>query len=468
MIWRYRLALALVLLAFAGIILRLFYWQVVKAQDLSILGQAQYEKAFVVSPQRGEIRTSDNFPIATDKISYLLFANPKLIKEKENVSILLSSALGIEKSSVSAQLSMDKFWVPIKKGLDSGEKEKVEMLKIPGLGFDKTYTRLYPEASMAAHLLGFVGKDDLGKNKGYFGLEGYYDRLLRGKDGTGVELSDALGGPILQGTDPSTGDLRGRSLVLNIDRTIQFIVEKKLKASIERFGAAGGMVGVMDPKTGKILAISAFPSFSPLDYGKFEEKEYKNPFISNLYEPGSTLKPLIMSAAFDANLVTPQTRCNMCGGPVSIGGYEIKTWNDKYRKDLNMAETIQYSDNTGMIFVGKKLGIDRMTDYLDKFGIGKNTGIDLQGEVSQPVPDKEFWYEVDVATRAFGQGISITPIELLDAFSSIANKGIRMEPQVVASVETEDGKLLKINPKILGRTISAQSAKVMTEILVNA
>ena len=110
MIWRYRLALALVLLAFAGIILRLFYWQVVKAQDLSILGQAQYEKAFVVSPQRGEIRTSDNFPIATDKISYLLFANPKLIKEKENVSILLSSALGIEKSSVSAQLSMDKFW----------------------------------------------------------------------------------------------------------------------------------------------------------------------------------------------------------------------------------------------------------------------------------------------------------------------------------------------------------------------
>ena len=468
MIWRYRVILVILILAFLAVLSRLFYWQVVKAENLSQLGQLQYERSIGNLAERGEIKTSDNFPVATNKISYLVFANPKQIKNKTDTSLVLSSQLSVDKASISAALSKDKYWVSLKSGLKIEEKEKLEGLKIPGVGFEETYTRFYPEASMAAHLLGFVGKDDLGKDKGYFGLEGYYDRLLRGKEGTAVEVYDALGLPVLQEASNSPEKVKGNSLVLNINRAIQFITDEKLKKGIERYSATGGVVAVMEPATGNILALSSFPSFSPSEYGEFGASLYKNPSISNLYEPGSTLKPLIMSAALDANLVTPQTKCNICDKPVSIGGYEIRTWNNEYFKDINMVDVIRHSDNTGMVFVGQKMGIDRMINSLNKFGIGEGTGIDLQGETSQSLPPKNKWYAVDLATRAFGQGISVTPIELLVAFSSIASGGLRMEPHVVGAIQTADGKTIKISPKVLGRTISENTSKVMTEMLVNA
>ena len=169
---------------------------------------------------------------------------------------------------------------------------------------------------------------------------------------------------------------------MTVDRSIQFLVEKKLKDGIEQYGAHSGMVGIMDPKTGAILAMASFPTFDPRDYQDYSDDLYKNPFISDLYEPGSTFKPLVMSAALDAKLVTPQTKCNICAGPVSVGGYELETWDNKYFKDTNMIDVIQHSDNTGMVFVAEKLGVDKMINYLGKFGIGDTTGIDLQGEVS--------------------------------------------------------------------------------------
>ncbi len=468
MIWRYRTILLILIGILCLIIVRLFYWQVVKASELSLLGQSQYGRVIKVLPQRGEIKTSDNFPIATNKISYLVFANPKEIKDKEENSLLLSHALGVDRASVSAKLSLDRFWVPLKSGIDMQEKEKISKLSLPGVGFEKQFIRYYPEASMAAHLLGFVGKDEAGGDKGYFGIEGYYDRLLRGKEEIAIQIHDALGRPILSRANENSKETRGSNLILNINRSIQFIAEEKLKKGIEQYGASGGLVGIMDPKTGNILALSSFPSFSPSDFQDYTPNLYKNPSISNLYEPGSTFKPLVMSSALDSNLVTPQTKCSICSGPVSVSGFDIRTWNDKYYNDNNMVGVIQHSDNIGMVFVAQKLGIDRMINYLSAFGIGDLTGIDLQGEVSQSLAPKELWYPVDLATKGFGQGISITAIELLSATSAIANKGVRMEPHVVGAVEDPNGKISKIPPKILGKPISEQTAKVMTEILVNA
>ena len=468
MIWRYRTILLILIAIFCLIIIRLFYWQVVKASELSLLGQSQYGRVIKVLPQRGEIKTSDNFPIATNKISYLVFANPKEIRDKEKNSLVLSYALGVDRASISAKLSLDKFWVPLKSGIDTQEKEKISKLNLPGVGFEKQFTRFYPEASMAAHLLGFVGRDEAGGDKGYFGIEGYYNRLLRGKEEIAVQIHDALGRPILSKTNENSKETRGSNLILNINRSIQFIAEEKLKKGIERYGASGGLVGIMDPKTGSILALSSFPSFSPSNFQDYTPNLYKNPFISNLYEPGSTFKPLVMSSALDSKLVTPQTKCPICSGSVSVSGFDIRTWNNKYYKDNNMVGIIQHSDNVGMVFVAQKLGVNRMISYLSAFGIGDLTGIDLQGEVLQSLASTELWYPVDLATKGFGQGISITPIELLSATSAIANKGVRMEPHVVAAVEDPDGKISKIPPKILGKPISQQTAKVMTEILVNA
>jgi cell division protein FtsI/penicillin-binding protein 2 len=468
MTWRYRFVFLGFILLFFLVVSRLFYWQVVKAQELSLLGQEQYGTTTTLVPQRGEIETSDGFPLAANKISYQVFANPKEIGNKNEVAAVLASTLNLDTASVSANLSLDKFWVPIASGVDAQTKQNLEKMNLPGIGFNNQYQRFYPEASMAAQLLGFVGKDSSGNDKGYFGLEGYYDRLLAGKEGQAVEVHDAFGRPILAEMNQSSGETDGANLILSIDRSIQFLAEQKLKDGVELYGATSGMVGIMDPKTGAILAMAAYPNFDPRDYQDYSDDLYKNPFISDLYEPGSTFKPLVMSGAMDAKLVTPDTKCNICAGPVSVGGYDLETWDNKYFPNTNMVDVIQHSDNTGMVFVAQKLGLDGMINYLGKFGIGDTTGIDLQGEVSAALKPKDEWYAVDLATTGFGQGISVTPIELLDATAAIANNGVRMQPQVVAAVEDADGNMTKIQPKVLDTPINAETAKVMTEIMVNA
>jgi cell division protein FtsI/penicillin-binding protein 2 len=228
------------------------------------------------------------------------------------------------------------------------------------------------------------------------------------------------------------------------------------------------MAAMLDPKTGGILAMASFPSFDPRSYAEFANEDYKDGFITDTYEPGSTFKPLVMAAAINEGLVKPETRCDICAGPISIGGYNIKTWNDKYQPNLTMTDVIVHSDNTGMVYVGKKLGLDKMIKYIDLFGFGRATNIDLQGEVIPSLRPRESWYPIDLATSSFGQGISVTPIELLSAFATLANKGVRMEPHVVSSVETADGQTLTIPPKVVNKPITEKTAKIMTEILVNA
>jgi len=452
----------------ALIITRLFYWQVVRAQELSALGQAQYDQQVVSPAQRGEIKTSDEFTIAADKLAFLVYANPKVVKDKDKESDALSKMLDIKSATISALLSENKFWIPIKSHIDNTVKVKIDSQYLPGVGFEEQTMRFYPEASMAANLLGFVGKDENGSDKGYFGLEGYYDRQLSGKNGISIIVHDAAGHPILAKMNDSTVKVDGRDLVLNVDRRIQFMLDEELKKGIATYGAKSGMAAVMDPKTGGILAMSSFPTFDPAAYQNYSENLYANPFITNTYEPGSTFKPIIMASAMDAGLVKPDTKCTACSGPVQIGDYAIHTWDDKYFPNLSMNDVIVHSDNTGMVFVGEKLGLDRMVDYLQKFGVGDTTGIDLQGEEAPEIHPKDQWYPIDLATATFGQGITVTPMELLDAISAIANNGKRMQPQVVATVQTPDGQTIPIPPKEIDQPISATTAQVMTQIMVNA
>ncbi|CAN5136742.1 penicillin-binding protein [soil metagenome] len=468
MYWRYRFILCFFFLLFSLVIGRLFYWQSVRAEELTMLGQQQYGSRLTLLPKRGEIKTSDGYAIAANKISYLVFANPKEIKDIDHASETLSPLLEVEQATISGLLHFDKFWVPLAHNLSNDKKESVEKNNISGVGFEEQSVRFYPEASMAARLLGFVGKDEKGENKGYFGLEGYYDRQLRGKAGTAVQIHDALGHPILAKMNDKSGEIDGRDLKLNIDRMLQFVMEQELKDGIELYGAESGMAAAMDPKTGNILAMASFPTFDPRSFNDYSGDLYKNPFITDTYEPGSTFKPLVMAAAIDAGLVKPDTKCPICAGPVSIGGYDIHTWNDKYTADETMTEVIVHSDNTGMVFSAQKLGLDRMISYLSKFGIGDTTGIDLEGEAEPISRPRDSWYPIDLATASFGQGIVVTPIELLTAFTALANGGKRMEPHVVSQIETPEGEIIKITPKVLSTPISSKTAKIMTEMLVSA
>ncbi|HUQ85008.1 MAG TPA: penicillin-binding protein 2 [Candidatus Limnocylindrales bacterium] len=468
MSWRYKFSLFAFFVLFFLVTARLFYWQVVRASELQSIAQSQYGRNILLPAERGEIKTSDDYSVVANKLSYLVFANPKEVEDKSELSDALAPILKTESSTISAQLKLDRFWVPIKNHIDHKAKEKIESLKFKGVGFEKQSSRFYPEASMSAKLFGFVGKDDNGSDKGYFGLEGFYDRQLRGKSTHAVVIHDAAGRPILSKLEGKTGQSDGRSLTLNINRSIQFMLDETLKDGVERYGATGGMAAIMDPKTGAMIAMSSFPTFDPKEYQEYSDKLYRDPLISDTYEPGSTFKPLVMAAGLDAGLIKPDTKCPICSGPVEIGGYEIRTWNNKYVTQGTMTDVIKRSDNTGMVYIGQSLGLDRMMSYINKFGFGEQTGIDLQGEVVPSIRPRDSWYPIDLATSSFGQGITVTPIQLLTAFSAIANNGNRMEPHVVSKITTVDGESIEIKPKLLGKPVSERTAHVVTEMMVNA
>lgn len=461
------LLLPLFIILYFAVILRLFYWQVVKAEDLHDSGREQSTESLIATAARGDILFSDEFPLATNKISYLLYANPKKVDSETRYGRLLAPILESEEASISALLDQDLFWVRLRSNLPFEKKDEIEKLKLDALGFQSVSTRYYPEASMAAHLVGFVGKNELGEDEGYFGLEGFYDRQLRGRAGRIYMVKDALGNPILTDVREEK-KIDGRSLVLSIDRSVQYIADRQLKKGLEKYQAEGGTVIIMDTKTGKILGSASYPKFDPQKYYEYEGGLYKNPVVSNLYEPGSTFKVLVMAAGIDAGLVKPDTRCNICASPIEITSYKIKTWNDEYYPNTTMTEVIQHSDNTGMVFVGQKLGVKRLSDYLERFGMGETTGIDVQGEISGDLRDEDSWYPIDLATASFGQGISVTPIQLITAVNSIANEGKLMVPQVVDKIITEDGKTIEIKPKMRRRTVSEKTATLVTWMMVNS
>ncbi len=457
---------ALFFLLFGFLIaLRLFYWQVVKSEELSLLAESQHWESFEIPAKRGRIFAADGFPLVDNQPAFLVFASLPDLKEKpEEIAAKITPILYSESERKEFEIIIkerlrrqDLVWVPIKHKVSLEQKKAIEELKIAGLGFEEEEKRSYHEGSSSAHLLGFVGKDINGKDKGYFGLEGFYDLELKGRPGIIRREKDASGKPILVGETKSETQKDGEDLFTTIDRTVQLLIEEKLKKGLARYGAKSGIVIVMEPKSGAILGMASFPSYDPAEYFKFDKSLYPNPAISFSYEPGSTFKVLVMAAAINEGVVNSETRCDKCDGPRNISGYTIRTWNDKYFPNSTMREVIQRSDNVGMVFVGEKLGAEKLVEYLEKFGIGEPTGIDLQGEISPPFRPKEKWKAIDLATASFGQGIAVTPIQMARAVGAIANLGKLMKPYVV-----------KTQFKTAQTVISPISARLITEMMVNA
>lgn len=466
---KYRIILVLTVfgLLYGFVLMRLFFWQVVKAQDLRDQSRMQSFESLLVDSARGEILASDGFPLATNKPTFLVYANPKQISDREEVSDALAPLLERDSASISALLKQDLFWVRLKSQIDGETRDKIQKLGIPGIGFEQESIRLYPEASMAAHMIGFVGKTEQGEDKGYFGVEGYYNEQLKGRPGRLYVVKDALGNPVISDVREEK-KIDGRTLTLTIDRAVQFVVDRELKDGVQRYGAEGGSVIILESKTGKVLAASSVPNFDPQKYYEFDPNSYRSPLFTSLYEPGSTFKVLVMAAGINEKVVKPDTRCDICDKAVEISGYKIKTWNDQYYPNTTMTEVIQHSDNTGMVFVARKLGLEKFISYLDRFGIGSYTGIDVQGESSGIIRDRNTWLPIDLATASFGQGISITPIQLVTAVNAIANEGKMVKPHVVESIKTEKGKVINIETEVTSEPITKTTSEVMTWMMVNS
>lgn len=474
-----RVLLVIFLLLFAGLIVRLAYWQVIMGASLSQKAQGQYNSSTVTSAPRGNILAPDgSFWVLRNNV-WQITANPKLIKDSpESIAKKLSPFLvddPTDIASVSAETlkinnlvsKKDVSWVSLAQKVADNVKKNIQAFDLSGIYFTQQEGRFYPEASASAQVLGFVGKDEDGNNVGYFGLEGYYNLPLSGKSGFVGQEKDAKGIPILLGGKKEVTAIKGVDLVTSLDKRIQLLIERKLEEGIAKYGAKGGEITVMDPYTGEILGMAGYPSFDPTKYQEYGDVVFRNPVISNSFEPGSIFKVLVMAAGVDSGVVTPDTQCDICSGPINVDGYQIKTWNNEYHPNSTMTEVITNSDNIGMTFVGQKMGADIFYDYLQKFGIGNLTGIDLQGESAPPLRKRGTWSNVDLDTITFGQGVAVTGIQMVRAVSAIANGGYLPTPHVVTEIKG-DGWQEKINSPTHIRVISQKTAEEITQMMVSA
>lgn len=472
--------------------IRLFYWQILAGEKLNQIAKTQYYFQKEILPLRGEILAADGFPLAVNQKTYQLYSSlPELEEPAEEIAEKLSLFLAIEEETATSagqeeaekiksekikektaklkeKLELENLvWVALENKIPEETKNQIENLRLKGLGFEEENIRLYPEASMAAKLLGFVGKNEQGQDTGYFGLEGYYDIELKGRSGLKSLEKDAANIPILIGSSFSQAKKDGQNLVLHLDRTIQFIVENKLKTAIEKYRAKSGSVVIMDPLSGGIIAMAEEPAYEPQKYYKYDKDFFRNSIISDTYEPGSTFKIFVMAAGIDQKAVKPETKCDICSEPLKIDKYTIKTWNDKYHSDSNMVEVLQHSDNLGMVFTARKLGLDNFWKYLQNFGFGQKTKIDLQGEIEAGLRPKKNWSEVDLATASFGQGIAVTAIQMIRAAAAIANNGQLVEPRIVKKIVSGE-KTFEIKPKNIRQVIKPETSKTITEMMVAA
>ncbi len=466
--WRMWGVFGAIVLFFFLISGRLFYWQVIAGNDLRVKASAQYSVEFLLPAARGQILASDGNRLVTNQTAFLAYAQPKDIKDIVQFSKNIGHVLSLDNESLVAKLSTSgKLWVPLAHKVESNLVDTLKSLHLSGLGFEKEPKRYYPEASMAGQILGFVGSDGNGNDKGYFGVEGYYDRELRGQNGRIAIERDVRGAPILIGDENRIEPEHGRTLMTWIDRSIQRAAERRLTEGIEKYGAKEGSVTILDPKTGGILAMASFPSYDPAHFFSYDTILYRNPTVAASFEPGSTFKALVMSSALQEQVITPATTMEE-SGPVQIGEYAVNTWDNKYHGTITMTEVLQHSSNVGMVFVEKKLGKEKMLKYIHDFGFGEPTGVDLEEELSPQLRKDNNWREIDLATASFGQGIAVTPLQMVRAVGALANDGWLMEPHIVKEIADEKRRVVTIRPKKIRQVVGSATAKIMTEMMVSA
>ena len=354
-------------LAVIAIIFRLFYIQVIRHKEYEAKAQNQHWNFSILSARRGDILAKDGFPLATSKTYFTLFAKPRYIDDPTKYAKLLADRLKTEKdketleNEFKSMLSQDLYWVSLYRRIPEEKKHELEELKLENIGFEEEPMRYYPEGLLASHVMGFVAGGDKDQAQGYFGLEGYFNGDLRGKPGRILEERSAGGESIILGGYKKIPPLDGRSLFLTIDRGIQFLVEEKLKEGVLKYQAKSGSVLIINPVNGEIYAMANYPTYNPdmLD-GEGEESteslkiERKNVSISDVYEPGSVIKPLTVAAAIDLGLVSPETTFND-DGPKTYSEYTIDNWNGKHLGVLNIKELLEKSNNIGAAWVGTKV-----------------------------------------------------------------------------------------------------------------
>ena len=492
----FRINILLSFFVFGAILLsaKLFIIQVLNHEKYKAMAQEQYWESQNIPSKRGDILSAEGLPLASTQTYYLLYVEPRKISDKYEFAKKTVAVLADIKSNgdvkareelinsfqerVDTILSSNLVWAIVTKELNPDQKNRIEEAGIEGLGFEEEPVRYYPDGNLASHVLGFVASDESGQKVGYFGVEGDLDGELRGKDGKILQEKDALGDPILLGGYKKVDPINGRDIVLTINRSVQYMVEKKLKEGVEYYSAESGSVVVMNPNTGNIIAMANHPAYNPAEFNEKQGADYisedsdkkrverRNLSISTTYEPGSVLKPLTISSALDMGKIIPESTFND-EGPVKYSDYYIDNWNGQHHGVQNVIQLLQKSNNIGAAWVGHLIGPQSLTEYLRKFGLGEKTNIELQGEDTGIVRDYKTLTDIDLANISFGQGISATPLQMLNAFNVFINGGELIVPRVVDKI-IDGEKEIEIPVKKVRRVVSKRTADTMVELLVLA
>lgn len=465
-----------------GVFIFLFIVLAVRLAVLQVSSAAYYKSqaadqhAFYdqLAPSRGEIKVADrssseNLPVATNIHVPLVYVIPKSASDPLRIARGLSSVLGIAEADILTKLqSKEKVYVPIKRRLSLEEVDKIKALNLPGVAFDDELVRYYPEHAFLSHVVGFLGyKEDSGSERvGLYGIEKSFDQVLSGQAGSSDPARYGRGAwlfGVKQAFQPATN---GAQLLLTIDRSIQLTAEQVLASAVETHQADGGCVIVMDPKTGSILAMASNPSYNLNEYNKVTNQAvFSNLCTAGSYEPGSVFKAVTMAAALDRGAVTPDTTY-VDSGQVVVDGYTIKNSDSKAHGVQTMTQVLEESLNTGVIFAKNKIGNKAFLDYVQRFGFGKTTGLDIP-EIAGSLKNLNGNVEVNYDTASFGQGILVTPIQMVRAYAAIASGGKMPTPHVVGAQISPDGITTETGVSLSQQIISQKTAESVSAMLVS-
>ncbi len=460
---------ALVFLMGFIILARLFILQIGNYSKFSAMAEEQHKGHSELVAKRGEIylKSGDGrYPLAVNREYMMVFLEPKLVEERDRVISELSYILGMERGQIENKLSdPEDMYEIVKKRISEDEVNRIRDLKLKGVRLMPEIYRYYPGEELASQIIGFVGSDGE-KQIGRYGLEAYWEEELKGKNGSLSQERDSAGRWISISDREMVPPEDGVDLVLTIDETVQYEIEKILKATMEKHQADGGSILVQEPETGKILAMANYPNFNPNEFNKVEDMNaFLNSAISSTYESGSVFKTFTLASGIDAGVISPNTTY-VDTGVISEAGYNIKNSDGKAYGEQTMTQVLEASLNTGVIFVEKLLGNARFKDYILKFGFGEKTGINLPGELAGNITNlKNLKSHIQFFTASYGQGLTVTPLQVLNAYSAIGNGGNLMKPQIIEKIIYSDGTEKTIEPEIIRPVIKKETSEQVKNML---
>jgi cell division protein FtsI (penicillin-binding protein 3) len=453
------------LVIFVVLISRAFQLQIITGKTLKGLAQKQHTKTLPLIPERGLILDRNGEKLAASILMDSVFADPAKIADSQKISAELSALLGEDRRVVLKKLTTSRHFCWISRQISPEQARSVQAANIEGVYLIKEPKRFYPNKELAGPLIGFVGRDA----EGLEGVELKYDRYLKCQSDKMLWGRDAKGKRLyLKESLVSEKPDKGHNILLTIDSRIQYLVESQMKEAINRTGAKGGMAIVMDPRTGEILALVSEPGFNPNSFFKGRPEMMKNKAIADCFDPGSIFKPFVAAAALEEGVAKEEDKFYCENGAYQIANRTIHEAQRKKYGNLTFREIIKYSSNIGSVKISHRLGKEKFYQYIRGFGFGSKTGIDLPGEISGLLRPYQRWTNVDAATVAFGQGVSVTAIQLVAAMSSIANRGVLMKPYIVRGITDQNGQMIQeYKPTAVRRIISAATAERMISILTD-